>query len=110
MRRSRRRSVLIVPLALACALAAGSWWGSRGTVPPPGDRPRLVATSAAQLSALTDEAIRLYAAGQFPRACDRFNRAWEDDPASATRRADVGRCFEGWGWDTLRQGRADEAI
>jgi tetratricopeptide (TPR) repeat protein len=72
--------------------------------------PRLPVTPAARLTALTDEAIRLYAAGQFPRACERFGRAWENDPANVARREDVARCFEGWGWDTLRQGRPDEAM
>jgi len=33
----------------------------------------------------------------------------EDDPASAARRGDVARCFEGWGWATLKQGRPEEA-
>jgi len=110
MTRSRRRSALVVPLTLAALAAGGWWWGTRGHAPAPADTPRLVATPAAQLTARTDEAIRLYAAGQFPRACDRFSRAWEDEPASAARREDVGRCFEGWGWDTLRQGRPDEAM
>ena len=45
--------------------------------------------------ALTEEAIRLYGAGQFPRACEKFGRAAADDPASAARRQDVIRCFEG---------------
>jgi tetratricopeptide (TPR) repeat protein len=70
----------------------------------------MTARPAAHVTALTDEAIRLYAAGQFPRACERFSRAWEDDPGSAARRADVGRCFEGWGWDTLREGYPEEAM
>ena len=64
----------------------------------------------AGVTALTDEGIRLYASGQFARACERFGRAWERQPASVARRADVARCFEGWGWDTLRQGRPDEAM
>jgi tetratricopeptide (TPR) repeat protein len=112
MTRSRGRSGVAVPLVLAATLAAGGWWGVRTLrpAPAPADAPRLVATPAAQLTALTDEAIRLYAAGQFPRACDRFSRAWEDDPASTARREDLGRCFEGWGWDTLRRGRPDEAM
>ena len=59
--------------------------------------------------ALTEEAIRLYAAGQFPRACEKFGLAAADDPASAVRRQDVVRCFEGWGWYELREGRPDEA-
>jgi tetratricopeptide (TPR) repeat protein len=112
MLRSRRRSRLVVPLTLVAALAAGGWWDTGALRPGPAseDASRLVATPAAQLTALTDEAIRLYAAGQFPRACDRFSRAWEDDPASTARREDVGRCFEGWGWDTLRKGRPEEAM
>ncbi|HKC99483.1 MAG TPA: tetratricopeptide repeat protein [Methylomirabilota bacterium] len=59
--------------------------------------------------ALTEEAIHLYAAGQFPRACEKFGLAAADDPSSATRRLDVIRCFEGWGWHALREGRPDEA-
>lgn len=59
--------------------------------------------------AQTEEAIRLYAAGQFPRACEKFGLAAADDPASAARRQDVIRCFEGWGWHALREGRPDEA-
>jgi tetratricopeptide (TPR) repeat protein len=110
MTRSHRLSALVVPLALVAALAAGVGARALRPGPAPSEPPRLVATPAAQLTALTDEAIRLYAAGQFPRACDRFSRAWEDDPASAARRADVARCFEGWGWDTLRQGRPEEAM
>jgi tetratricopeptide (TPR) repeat protein len=105
------RRALVVPAVLVLALG-GAWWAthvSRG-VPPAVEAPRLAPTSSAQLAALTDEAIRLYAAGQFPRACERFSRAWEDDPASAARRGDVARCFEGWGWDTLKKGRPEEAI
>ncbi|HEU4367448.1 MAG TPA: tetratricopeptide repeat protein [Methylomirabilota bacterium] len=108
---SRRPSVLVVPLALVVAVAAGGWWGARAPRSRSAiETPRLVATPAAQLTALTDEAIRFYAAGQFPRACERFNRAREDDPASTARREDLARCFEGWGWDTLRQGRPEEAM
>ncbi len=59
--------------------------------------------------ALTEEAIRLYGAGQFPRACEKFGLAAADDRASAARRQDVVRCFEGWGWHELREGRPDEA-
>lgn len=60
--------------------------------------------------ALTREAITLYAAGQYPAACERFRRAADDDPTSAARREDVGRCFESWGWQALREGRAEEAM
>jgi len=107
--RSPARRALVVPAALACVLA-GSWWATSASRGPQAvETPRLAPTSTPQLAALTDEAIRLYAAGQFPRACERFSRAWEDDPASAARRGDVARCFEGWGWATLKQGRPEEA-
>jgi tetratricopeptide (TPR) repeat protein len=106
--RRRGRSALVVPAVILAAMAVGSWWGVQ---PPPAvDAPRLPATPPTRLTALTDEAIRLYAAGQFPRACERFSRAWEDEPASAARRQDVARCFETWGWSTLREGRPDEAM
>jgi tetratricopeptide (TPR) repeat protein len=59
--------------------------------------------------ALVSEALGLYAAGQYPRACEKFGRAAAAEPASALRRQDVVRCFEGWGWHTLREGRPDEA-
>ena len=108
MIRRRGLSVLGVPAAILLAVAAGAWWGARAPVAP--DVPRLAATPVARVTALTDEAIGLYAAGQFPRACERFSRAWENDPANVARREDVARCFEGWGWDTLRQGRPDEAM
>jgi len=107
MIRRRGLSVLGVPAVILLA-AAAAWWGGRAPVAPV--VPRLPVTPAARLTALTDEAIRLYAGGQFPRACERFGRAWENDPASVARREDVARCFEGWGWDTLRQGRPDEAM
>lgn len=101
---------LVTPTALAVVLTAG-WWAIHTTRPEPASEvPRLAPTSATRLAALTDEAIRLYAAGQFPRACERFHRAWEDDPGSTARRGDVARCFEGWGWSTLAQGRPEEAI
>jgi tetratricopeptide (TPR) repeat protein len=108
MIRRRGLSAFIVPAAVLLVVAAGAWWGARA--PVAFDAPRLPATPAARLTALTDEAIHLYAVGQFPRACERFSRAWDKDPANAARREDVARCFEGWGWDTLRQGRPDEAM
>jgi tetratricopeptide (TPR) repeat protein len=106
---SRHRvSALLVPAAVLAVVAGAAWWGGRSAAPR--DAPRLPVTPATRLTALTDEAIRLYAAGQFPRACERFSRAWDEDPGSAARREDVARCFEGWGWSTLRQGRPDEAM
>jgi tetratricopeptide (TPR) repeat protein len=108
MTRRRGLSASVVPAAVLIAAAAGTWWGARQHITP--DLPRLGVTPAAQVKMLTEEAIGLYAAGQFPRACDRFGRASEHDPASTARRDDLARCFEGWGWSTLRQGRADEAM
>jgi tetratricopeptide (TPR) repeat protein len=108
MTRRRSLSALVIPTALLAVLGASVWLT---VVPqPPLDAPRLPATPSARLTALTEEAIRLYAAGQFPRACETFSRAWEDEPRSAARRQDVARCFEGWGWATLRQGHPDEAM
>lgn len=104
----RGLSALVGPAIVVVVAAAGGWWTARQPLPP--DAPRLAVTSAARLAAHTDEAIRLYAAGQFPRACEQFGRAWESDPASTARREDVARCFEGWGWHTLRQGRPEEAM
>src|SRR5919106_731645 len=108
MIRPRGLSALVVPAAVLVTVAVGGWWLAGERASP--DLPRLPVMPAARLTALTDEAVSLYAAGQFPRACDRFSRAWEHDPASAARREDVARCFESWGWSTLRQGRADEAM
>ena len=104
------RRALVVPAALACVLLGGWWVTTAPTRVAAPDAPRLEPTAAPQLAALTEEAIRLYAAGQFPRACERFAQASEDEPASAARRSDVARCFEGWGWDTLKKGRPEEAI
>jgi tetratricopeptide (TPR) repeat protein len=104
----RGLSALVVPAAVLVAVVAGGWWGARQSIPT--DAPRLPVTPSVRLTALTDEAIRLYAAGQFPRACERFSRAWENEPASTARRDDIARCFEGWGWSTLRQGRPEEAM
>jgi tetratricopeptide (TPR) repeat protein len=69
----------------------------------------LASLRARDAQALTEEAIHLYAAGQFPRACEKFGLAAADDPSSAARRQDMIRCFEGWGWHALREGRPDEA-
>ena len=111
MTRSHRLPARVVPLLLVATVVAGAWWGERVVRSRPATgASRLATTPAAQLTALTEEGIRLYATGQFARACERFSRAREDDPASAARREDVARCFEGWGWDTLRQGRPDEAM
>ena len=49
--------------------------------------------------ALTEDAMRLYAAGQYARACERF------EPAEAS-----ASCFEVWGWRTLREGHPEDAM
>src|SRR5438034_1798952 len=104
-----RPLVLVAVLALPLgALALGWREGRRPERADDGRPPVPVAAHASR--ALTEEAIRLYAAGQFPRACERFSRAADDNPASAALRADVGNCFEGWGWQALREGRPDEAL
>jgi tetratricopeptide (TPR) repeat protein len=108
MRRPRSFFTVVLPTAALITVGASTWWTAQ--MPLPRDTPRLPVTPASRLTELTDEAIRLYAAGQFPRACERFGRASEDDPANPGRREDVARCFESWGWDTLRQGRPDEAM
>lgn len=92
------------------ALVAGSWGGGQRE-PRETPRPAVVpSASARDAPAFMEEAIRLYAAGQFPRACAEFERAADDAPSRPALRQDVGRCFEGWGWQALRQGRPDEAI
>ena len=99
-------------LALTTAGIATLLLGATGRRPEAPDVERTVAFASARARdsrALTEEAIRLYAAGQFPRACEKFGRAAADDPESTTRRQDVVRCFEGWGWHALREGRPEEA-
>src|SRR6058998_447566 len=104
-----RPLVLVAVLALPLGALALGWREGRRPERADDGRPP-VPVAAHDSRALTDEAIRLYAAGQFPRACERFSRAWEDDPASAARRSDVARCFEGWGWDSLKRGHPEEAM
>lgn len=69
-----------------------------------------VAVGTPDVGALREEAVRLYASGQFPLACEHFSRAADHDPQRRLWRQDLARCFEGWGWQTLRTGRADEAV
>ncbi|MGH7276880.1 MAG: tetratricopeptide repeat protein, partial [Candidatus Rokuibacteriota bacterium] len=91
------------------ALVLGWSEGRRHEVRGP-DRPVLPAASDRDARALLQEALSLYAAGQFPRACERFSRAAQENPEDEARRLDLGRCFEGWGWQTLREGRPEEAL
>src|SRR5438876_748989 len=79
------------PLALLALLALGlgtlalGWRAERRHEVPDGGRPAAL-VAARDSRALTEEAIRLYASGQFPRACERFSRAADDDPASPALR------------------------
>lgn len=97
-----------LPLLVAVSLATGAtaWWLARRT---PAPEPTAAITRPVDATALTDDAIRLYAAGQLARACERFSEAAGAQPGSTARSQDVGRCFETWGWRTLAQGRPDEA-
>src|SRR2546428_755289 len=119
--RSRPLSTGVAPsrnvrlLALAATILGVTtlllgWREGRRHEPVDVERTVVFASARARDSrALAEEAVRLYAAGQFPRACEKFGRAAADDPGSAARRQDVVRCFEGWGWQALREGRPDEA-
>jgi tetratricopeptide (TPR) repeat protein len=100
------RRVLPGLVAVSILIGAASWWSIRQA---PAPDPAVVVTRPADATAVTDDAIRLYASGQLARACDRFSEAAGARPDSAAHREDVGRCFETWGWRTLAQGRADEA-
>lgn len=62
-----------------------------------------------EVSILTEEGIRFYSAGQYPDACQRFADALERERENSILRQNVARCFEGWGWQSLRAGRAEEA-
>ena len=95
------RGLAILGLA---AVVGGVAWSGRAATPEPSPVMNPVAVTT-----LTDDAIRLYAAGQLARACDRFTDAVGERPESAARRQDVGRCFETWGWRTLAEGRPQEA-
>src|SRR5437016_3416246 len=104
-----RPFTLVALLALGLGTLALGWREGRRHERPDAGRPPLHVV-VRDSRALIEEAIRLYAAGQFPRACERFSRAADDNPASAALRVDVGSCFEGWGWQALREGRPDEAL
>jgi tetratricopeptide (TPR) repeat protein len=107
--RNLRLLVLGALLLGAAALTLGWLEGRRYERGGTGRAVTLASLGARDAQALTEEAIHLYAAGQFPRACEKFSLAAADDPAGSARRQDVIRCFEGWGWQALREGRPDEA-
>ncbi|MBI1734397.1 MAG: tetratricopeptide repeat protein [Candidatus Rokubacteria bacterium] len=106
-RPSRRLAVAALLLAATAGLAVSRDWTTDLTAVA--DRAR-GGRASSEAAALTDEAIKLYAAGHYARACDRFRTAAEHDPASTARREDAWRCFEGWGWQALADGRAAEAV
>jgi len=62
-----------------------------------------------EVTILTEEGIRFYSAGQYPDACQRFTDALERERENSILRQNVARCFEGWGWQSLRAGKAEEA-
>lgn len=95
--------------ALALATLALGWREGRRHEARDARRPVVLAATA-DARALTEEAIGLYAAGQLPRACERFSQAADADLGNAARRQDLSRCFEGWGWQALRERRPDEAL
>lgn len=97
----------LAPLIAGVAmLGAAFWWTIER---PPTPDAVIPVTRVDDAAALTEDAIRLYAAGQLARACDRFSEAAGERPDSLARRENVGRCFETWGWRTLAQGRPEEA-
>jgi tetratricopeptide (TPR) repeat protein len=110
--RSRNLRLVILALAalgVATALAVGWREGRRQERHGGGRTVVFAAARAHDAHAAAEEAVRLYAAGQFARACERFSHAAAEEPTSGPRRQDVVRCFEGWGWHVLREGRPDEA-
>ncbi len=108
MRRPRAGWLIVAscPLLIGALLLG---WITRPTASL-GDRGYVAATTVAVAGGEREAALQLYAAGQFPGACERFSRAAADDPQSPVWRQDVARCFEGWGRDVLRQSRPDEAL
>lgn len=110
MRPASLRPLVIAVTTAGLGLSLLGWWEGRQQTSREAPGHRIVPVAARDARALTDEAIRLYAAGQFPRACERFSRAADDQPSSGALRQDAARCFEGWGWQALRDARPDEAM
>src|SRR2546422_5790974 len=94
-----------VPLVAGVLLLG---WRPQPTVPV--DERAYIATTVAVGGGERAAALQLYAAGEFPGACERFSRAAADNPKSPVWRQDVARCFEAWGRDVLRQNRPEEAL
>jgi tetratricopeptide (TPR) repeat protein len=99
---------LLVVATVAAGFLAADVWLATPVVPlaPPAATAIVDARAA---DALTREALALYAKADFAAACDRFGQAAGGGP-SDVRREGVGRCFEGWGWQALDEGRALEAM
>jgi tetratricopeptide (TPR) repeat protein len=108
-----RGSHLSWPLVLTLGIAAIATMlalrisGAPSATPAMGPSPSPALAASAQT--LSDEALSLYAAGDFAPACERFLRAAAADPDSSARVADVASCFETWGWRALREHRPEEA-
>ncbi|MBI2153223.1 MAG: tetratricopeptide repeat protein [Candidatus Rokubacteria bacterium] len=106
-----------VALALLALFVAGPGFLSKAPAPadqPPSPGTRLVGLPPSrgelpEVSILTEEGIRFYSAGQYPDACQRFADALERERENSILRQNVARCFEGWGWQSLRAGKAEEA-
>ena len=112
MRRSADvRLLLAVAAALGvAALALGRSEGLRHGPRDAGWDVAIVPVSSDAPRALTDEAIRLYAIGQYARACERLSRAAAAGPPDDARHTDASSCFEAWGWQALRGGRPEDAL
>ncbi|PYM07740.1 MAG: hypothetical protein DMD82_04905 [Candidatus Rokuibacteriota bacterium] len=110
----RRPTAVEIGLAASLVLLlVGVWlWQSDPARPPITDVHVLPARTGPEpeIALVTDEAIRLFASREFPRACDRFGEAVEREPDSPVLRGNVARCFERWGWHALRAGHAEAAI
>ncbi len=98
--------------ALALILAAGWWWRAGSHDASLASLPLLPARNVGEpeIARLTTEAVSLFAAREFPRACRRFVEAAERQPDSPALRGNVARCFQEWGWETLVAGRGAEAM
>lgn len=117
----RRRQGIGLPLGVLGVAVVALFLGSRPlgwatpAVPERGpDAPRAEAPDSApaelpEVHLLTEEGIRFYSLGRYPDACQRFSDAADREPGNPVLRENVARCFGGWGWQTLREGRPQEA-
>ena len=103
----RRSVVVCLALAAVVGVAVGRSVSEAPPAAPPATPSERTASDAARL---TEEAIRLSAAGDFARACEQFRAAADREPAGEALRPDTSGCFEGWGWQALSEGRSTEAM